>query len=137
MILKTSQKEIEILDENVSEFTLDSFSSNVKESKTLDGKYERVILSMTYNYSLTLSNIRRKDKNDILTLLRNSYLMLNSKVTINSNVLYELFYNEDYDDILLSPNEIAFEFDFNEISISQNSVYFDLVIPLMYTNYNI
>lgn len=137
MILKTSQKEIEILDENVSEFTLDSFSSNVKESKTLDGKYERVILSITYNYSLTLSNIRRKEKNDILTLLRNSYLMLNSKVTINSNVLYELFYNEDYDDILLSPNEIAFEFDFNEISISQNSVYFDLVIPLMYTNYNI
>lgn len=137
MILKTSQKEIEILDENVSEFTLDSFSSNVKESKTLDGKYERVILSMTYNYSLTLSNIRRKDKNDILTLLRNSYLMLNSKVTINSNVLYELFYNEDYDDILLSPNEVTFEFDFNEISISQNSVYFDLVIPLMYTNYNI
>src|SRR5574343_59518 len=107
MILKTSQKEIEILDENVSEFTLDSFSSNVKESKTLDGKYERVILSMTYNYSLTLSNIRRKDKNDILTLLRNSYLMLNSKVTINSNVLYELFYNEDYDDILLSTNEVT------------------------------
>lgn len=137
MIIKTSEKEIEVLEENVSDFILDSFASDTKESRTLDGKYEKVILNMTYNYTLTLSNLRRKDKNDILTLFRNSYINLNSKVTINSEVLYELFYNEDYDDIILSSKEIEFEFDFNEISITQNSVYFNLNIPLRYVNYNI
>lgn len=137
MIIKTSEKEIEVLEENVSDFILDSFASDIKESRTLDGKYEKVILNMTYNYTLTLSNLRRKDKNDILTLFRNSYINLNSKVTINSEVLYELFYNEDYDDIILSSKEIEFEFNFNDISISQNSVYFTLNIPLRYVNYNI
>lgn len=137
MIIKTSEKEIEILEENVSEFVLDSLSTDTKESRTLDGKYEKIILSMIYNYSLTISNIRRKEKNDILTLLRNAYINLDSKITINSEILYELFYNEDYDDILLAPDEIIFEFDFNEITINQNSVYFDITIPLRYINYNI
>lgn len=137
MIIKTSEKEIEILEENVSEFILDGFESDVRQSKTLDGKYEKIILSMIYNYSLTLSNIRRKEKNDILTLFRSAYINLDNKITINSEILYELFYNEDYDDILLAPDEIIFEFDFNEITITQNSIYFDLNIPLKYINYNI